>query len=147
MTLPEFCQRNSRKLRHQFVRGVRNVESIAKDEFRPFSVARRDRGFLSFPNLTQYCASKHALLAIANGLRQEVAKDGVRVLSVLPGKVATPLLEAVRKEQGEDYIPENYVQPEDVAQVVLTALMLPDNATMTDVVVAPQGEVRKAGIQ
>ena len=104
-------------------------------------------GFLSFPKLTQYCASKHALLAIANGLRQEVEKDGVRVLSVLPGKVATPLLEAVRKEQGEDYIPENYLQPKDVAQVVLTALLLPDNATMTDVIVAPQGEARKAGIQ
>ena len=35
ITLTEFYQQISRRLRHQFGRGVRNVECIAKGKFRP----------------------------------------------------------------------------------------------------------------
>ena len=45
MTLTEFYQQESRRLRHQFGRGVRDVESIAKGKFRPVSaphVRRRE---------------------------------------------------------------------------------------------------------
>ncbi len=34
MTLTEFYQQISRRLRHQFGRGVRNIEIIVKGEFR-----------------------------------------------------------------------------------------------------------------
>src|SRR6185369_10034034 len=41
--------------------------------------------------VSQYAASKHALKAIADCLRDEVNKDGVRVLSLFLGRTATPM--------------------------------------------------------
>ena len=140
----------------EFMLGINTIAPYAiTHAFLPDLIANRGHivfinsrsGFTSYPNLTHYCASKHALLAIANGLREEVEEEGVRVLSILPGKVATPMLETILGERGIDYLPENYVQPEDVAEVVLTALMLPDAASMTDVIVKPQCEARKANTQ
>ncbi|HNR31949.1 MAG TPA: SDR family oxidoreductase [Candidatus Hydrogenedentes bacterium] len=113
-------------------------------------VIRRRRGQIVFvnsraglvapPTLTQYAATKHALRAIADGLREEVSRDGVRVLSVYPGKTATPLQQRIQEAAGNKYDPSLFPQPEDVARLVVSALTLPANAEMTDVIVRPQQE-------
>jgi len=88
-------------------------------------------------NVGQYTASKHALKAIADSLRDEVNVDGLRVLSVYPGRTATPMQAAVHKMEGRDYQPERLMQPEDVATMVASALSLPRSAEVTDVMVRP----------
>lgn len=97
-------------------------------------------GIAAWPNLTQYAATKHALRAIADGLRKEVGHDGVRVLSVYPGKTATALQQFIQESAGRKYDPSLFPQPEDVARLVIAALTLPANAEMTDVIVRPQQE-------
>jgi NAD(P)-dependent dehydrogenase (short-subunit alcohol dehydrogenase family) len=47
-------------------------------------------GRMSFPHLSPYNASKHALEAIGDSLRQEMRQFGVEVAIVEPGSVATP---------------------------------------------------------
>jgi NAD(P)-dependent dehydrogenase (short-subunit alcohol dehydrogenase family) len=47
-------------------------------------------GRMSFPHLSAYNASKHALEAIGDSLRQEMRQFGVEVAIVEPGAVATP---------------------------------------------------------
>lgn len=84
-----------------------------------------------------YSASKHALRAVADGLRDEVNKKGVRVLTVFPGRTATPMQEEVHRYEGKDYDPERFLQPEDVAATVLNALALPRTAEVTDLQVRP----------
>ena len=85
----------------------------------------------------QYSATKHALKAIADTLRQEVNASGIRVLSVYPGRTASPLQESVHRHEGLAYRPELLLQPEDVASVVLAALDLSRTAEVTDVSVRP----------
>lgn len=85
----------------------------------------------------QYAATKHALKAIADSLREEVNADGVRVLSVFPGRTATPMQAAVHELEGRDYEPERFMQPEDVAAVVIHALAMPRSAEITDVTIRP----------
>jgi len=46
-------------------------------------------GKIAIPFASPYCASKHALEAISDGLRVEVAPFGVRVVLVEPGPIAT----------------------------------------------------------
>ncbi|MEK7407151.1 MAG: SDR family NAD(P)-dependent oxidoreductase [Acidobacteriota bacterium] len=46
-------------------------------------------GKVAFPWLTVYCATKYALGALGDGLRMELARDGIRVLTVCPGHVKT----------------------------------------------------------
>lgn len=92
----------------------------------------------AWPGMTQYAATKAALRVIADGLREEVNHDGVRVLTVFPGKIATPLQHRIQEAAGRRFDPGQLLQPEDVASVVLSALMMPVNAEITDIVVRPQ---------
>ncbi len=85
------------------------------------------------PDIGQYAASKHALRAIADSLREEVNPRGVRVLSVYLGRTATPMQEALYQQEGKVYHPEVFLQPEDIASVVLSALALPGTAEVTDI--------------
>jgi NADP-dependent 3-hydroxy acid dehydrogenase YdfG len=85
----------------------------------------------------QYAATQHAQRAIADSLRAEVNARGVRVLSVFPGRTATPLQATVHELEGKDYEPERLVQPSDVASVVLHALTLPRTAEITEISIRP----------
>jgi NAD(P)-dependent dehydrogenase (short-subunit alcohol dehydrogenase family) len=87
--------------------------------------------------LGQYAATKHALRAVADCLREEVNRDGVRVVSVYPGRTATPGQAAVHRAEGKPYRPEFLLQPEDVASAVLNSLMLPRTAEVTDISIRP----------
>jgi NADP-dependent 3-hydroxy acid dehydrogenase YdfG len=85
----------------------------------------------------QYAASKAALKALADSLRDEVNPDGIRVLSIFPGRTASPMQRAVHEMLGEEYQPERLLQPADVAAAVLTALCMPRSAEVTEINVRP----------
>ncbi len=115
------------------------------------SAVKRARGDIVFvnsragvtpasPGFSQYAATKYALTAVADALRQEVRADGVRVVSIYPGKVATPMLEELQQVRGRPYAPETLVQPEDVANTLAWALSMPRNTEVTDVTVQPRDE-------
>jgi NADP-dependent 3-hydroxy acid dehydrogenase YdfG len=87
--------------------------------------------------VAQYAATKHALHALADALRDEVNAAGVRVLSLYVGRTATPLQAALHVREGRPYRPERLIQPEDVASVVLHALALPPTVEMTEVTLRP----------
>jgi CDP-diacylglycerol--serine O-phosphatidyltransferase len=84
-----------------------------------------------------YAASKFALTAIADSLRDEVNDAGVRVLSVFPGRTATPMQESVFEFEQREYCGERLLQPEDVAESVVSALSLPRTAEVTDLHLRP----------
>jgi NADP-dependent 3-hydroxy acid dehydrogenase YdfG len=85
----------------------------------------------------QYGATKHALKALADSLRDEVNAQGVRVLSVYVGRTATPMQARVHAHEGRDYEPERLIQPDDVASMVLACLRLPATAEVTDLSIRP----------
>jgi len=94
-------------------------------------------GLAAAPNLSQYAATKFALKALADSLRAEVNPAGVRVLTVYPGRTATPMQAAVHEMEGKPYRPESLAQPEDVAALVIGALCLPRTAEVTELFVRP----------
>jgi NADP-dependent 3-hydroxy acid dehydrogenase YdfG len=85
----------------------------------------------------QYAASKQALKAIADSLRAEVNSLGVRVVSIYPGRTASPMQEEIYKTEGREYNPERLLQPEDVASTIISALSLPRTAEVTDINIRP----------
>lgn len=84
-----------------------------------------------------YAASKAALRALADALRDEVNPRGVRVISVFPGRTASRMQEQVRRLEGEPYHPERLMQPEDVASSIVHALALPESAELTELFLRP----------
>jgi NADP-dependent 3-hydroxy acid dehydrogenase YdfG len=93
--------------------------------------------FAPRPNVGQFAATQHALRAIADALREEINADGVRVVSVYPGRTATTRQARIHALEGKPYFPDRLLQPEDVADVVLNVLTLPRSAEVTDVRVRP----------
>jgi len=89
------------------------------------------------PEVGQYSATKHALKAIADSLREEVNPKGIRVLTVYLGRTATPMQEALYRQEGRVFHPEALLQPEDVASVVVHTLNLPPSAEVTDISIRP----------
>jgi NAD(P)-dependent dehydrogenase (short-subunit alcohol dehydrogenase family) len=84
-----------------------------------------------------YAATEAALKALADSLRDEVNRFGVRVMSIMPGTTATPRQEALFAAAGKAYRPELLLQPEDVAELACSALLLPRTAEATDLFVRP----------
>ena len=98
-------------------------------------------GLISKKDLSQYAATKHALKAFTDSLREEVNEMGIRVLSVYPGRTATPMQEKIFGWEGKDYPPDRLLQPQDVAAVVIHSLSLPRTAEVTDISIRPMGKV------
>ena len=90
-------------------------------------------GLAARAGVAQYAATKHALKALADSLREEVHGHGVRVISIYPGRTATPMQEEVCRMEGVAYDPGACLQPADVATMVLSAMTLPDGAEVKDI--------------
>lgn len=87
--------------------------------------------------ISQYSATKHALKAVADSFRAEVNADGIRVLSVYPGRTASPQQAAIHKAEGKTYSPELLMQPGDVARIIVDALKVNRTAEVTDISIRP----------
>ena len=94
-------------------------------------------GLRSPATVGQFAATQHALRAVADSLRDEVNADGIRVLSVYPGRTATPRMAALFEKEARPYRPELLMQPEDIAAMVVSALSLPRTAEVTDISMRP----------
>ena len=94
-------------------------------------------GWHAGPAWSSYAASKHALRALGESLRAEERQHGIRVSSIYPGRVATPMQEKVHRFEGKEYDPTDWIDPESVATAILTALDLPRDAEVTDLSVRP----------
>ena len=88
-------------------------------------------------NAAYYAATKHALRALADSLREEMNADGTRVTSIFPGRTATPMqADIVRGEHGA-YHPERLIQPADIAASVCAVLNLPRTVEVTELFLRP----------
>ncbi|MCD8918420.1 SDR family oxidoreductase [Staphylococcus gallinarum] len=88
-------------------------------------------GFEVTKKSTMYSATKAAVHSITQGLEKELAKTGVRVTSISPGMVDTPL-------SGEtDWGERKKLDPEDIASSVIYALQQPSHVNVNEITVRP----------
>ncbi len=83
-----------------------------------------------------YSASKFAMTALSTCVANEVAADGIRVTNVYPGEVNTPLLEQRPQPVSEEH-KQNILQPEHVAELVVSLTQLPEQVHVPELVVKP----------
>ncbi len=93
------------------------------------SVAAR----VSFPGMAAYNASKRGLLAFTETLREELRPRGVRVVALLPGATAT----AIWQQFWPDAPRGSMLSPRTVAEAVASAVALPGNANIDEIVITP----------
>lgn len=90
---------------------------------------------------TVYSGTKHAASAMAESLRREIGKDGIRVTSIEPGAVRTEftshmranIREAVAQRLGD----MEQLEPEDIAAAILYAVTQPQRVNVNILTVYP----------
>jgi len=89
-------------------------------------------------NLGAYAATKHALRALADSLRLEESTAGVRVSTIAPGQVDTPMQEQMQEQLGNEYIGTRYIRADSVARTVRFVVDAPADAQITDLSIRPR---------
>ena len=83
-----------------------------------------------------YCAAKFGLRGLAQSLRADCARSGVRVAIVHPGMVDTAFFDALWFRPGSD--DGQALAPEDVAQAVLSICEAPEGTVIDEISLSPQ---------
>lgn len=87
-------------------------------------------GLASGPGGAVYAASKFALRAFTDALREEERAAGVRVCSVHPGRTDSDMQREKVAREGLEYDARYVLEPESVAAVVRAAVDLPPGGTI-----------------
>jgi NADP-dependent 3-hydroxy acid dehydrogenase YdfG len=103
-------------------------------------------GRKTFPDHAAYVATKFAVHALSENLREEVAAAGVRVVTIAPGAVETELLSHTSDEKiKRDYeawkeSAGGALEPQVVAAAIAYAYNQPQNVTIREIVLAATGQ-------
>ena len=83
-----------------------------------------------------YNATKHAVVALTESINMEECMNGIRATSVLPGEVATPILEK-RPVPPPPEERARMLQAEDLGKTILFICSLPPRACVNEIIVSP----------
>lgn len=95
-------------------------------------------GHAVFPNSAVYCATKFAVRAISEGLRQE--SDRVRVTVISPGVVESELADTITDDTARDAMKDFRriaIEPDAIARAVAYAVEQPADVDVSEVIVRP----------
>ncbi len=104
-------------------------------------------GRIVFPAGSVYCATKHAITAFSEGLRQELSvRKNIRVTCIEPGVVATELTNTITDESLQGFV-ENAkkmeaLQAQDIANAIVYAVESPNHVNVNEILVRPTTQDR-----
>ena len=97
-----------------------------------------------YPNGNVYCASKHAVDALTNGMRMDLNSFGIKVMGIHPGLVETEFslvrFKGDTQRAGTVYKGYSPLLAQDIADIVEFALTRPPHVVLADVVVLPTAQ-------
>ncbi len=92
-----------------------------------------------YPKGNVYCASKHAVDAINQGMRLDLNGTGIKVGAINPGMVETEFSKVRFKDDDEkaEKVYQNFtpLQPEDIADIIWFAVTRPPHVNIADLTV------------
>ena len=104
-------------------------------------------GRIVFPSGSVYCATKHAITAFSEGLRQELSvRSNIRVTCIEPGAVETELLNTITDESLESFVDNTKktqrLTAKDIADAILFAIEAPQQMNVNEVLIRPTSQER-----
>ncbi|GAD31149.1 SDR family oxidoreductase [Photobacterium leiognathi] len=99
-------------------------------------------GRKTFPSHAAYCGTKFAVHAITENIREEVADDNVRFITIAPGAVETELLSHTTSDEIKAGYEEwkegmgGVIAPQDIANAISYAYNQPQNLCIREIVLA-----------
>ena len=104
-------------------------------------------GRIVFPAGSVYCATKYAVAAFSEGLRQEFSvRSNIRVTSIEPGVVATELNDTITDESLKGFVENTKkmeaLQADDIANAILYAVDSPNHVNVNEILIRPTTQER-----
>ncbi|MFN3932573.1 MAG: SDR family oxidoreductase [Brevundimonas sp.] len=101
-------------------------------------------GHKIFSGSAVYSATKYAVRAVSEGLRQEMAPHNVRVTIISPGAVKTELLDHISEKDvqqaNRDYVAQIGVPAETFARLVAFAINEPEDVGINEILFRPTAQ-------
>jgi len=95
------------------------------------------------PNIAMYSATKFAVRAFTEGLRNEVQEHDIRVTLINPGKVNTDLLESFNLSGSELPVDKGEIlKPETIAEAIYFAVTRPRGVALNELTIRPTWQER-----
>lgn len=99
-------------------------------------------GIYHYANASVYCASKAAVHAFSNALREECVEKNIKISEVMPGMVANTEFSKVRFHGDQDKADSVYkgvepLVPEDIADLIVYTANLPERVNLAESVIMP----------
>lgn len=89
----------------------------------------------AFPDWGAYCVSKAALNALSQAIAVEEKANGIRVTTIMPGAVNTPIWDTDTVDA--DFDRTIMLTPENIADSILQIVQLPSNANIEEITITP----------
>lgn len=93
------------------------------------------------PGFAVYSATKHAVLALSEGLRQEVTEYNIRTTVISPGAIATELPDSISDAAMSERLQKFYarvsIKPDAFAHAVAYAISQPDDVDINEILFRP----------
>jgi len=83
-----------------------------------------------------YATSKFGVTGMASAINAEEAENGIRVTSIFPGEINTPILDE-RPVKVPDEQKARMVHPEDIAALIVAIAQLPKHVVVPELVIKP----------
>jgi len=96
-------------------------------------------GHVVFPSAAVYCATKYAVRAISEGLRQE-SNGEIRVTNISPGAVATELPNTISDASTAENVNDLYkvaIGADAIARAIAYAIEQPDDVDVNELIIRP----------
>jgi NADP-dependent 3-hydroxy acid dehydrogenase YdfG len=103
-----------------------------------------------YPKGNVYCASKHAVLAITEGMRIDLNPYGIKVSAINPGLVETEFSKVRFKgDPKADEVYKGYkaLQAQDIADIIYFTITRPAHVNLADVLVFPTAQANSTTVK
>lgn len=94
-------------------------------------------GLISKAKTGIYSATKFALRAIADSIRQEANENGIRVMSIYLGRTSTPMQQKIIEQENRNLNLELLIQPDEIADIIVKNMIIMKSAEITEIMLRP----------
>ena len=131
ITIEDWEQQINTNLRGSFLMSQFFVPYMKRNKTGKILFVNSVAGLSPYPFASAYVASKYALRGLSSSLREELRENNIKVISVHPGAVDTPLW-----DKSESNFPrEEMLSSKDVSDMIVQAILAPNNVVCEEIII------------
>jgi len=131
ITIEDWEQQINTNLRGSFLMTQFFVPYMKKNKLGKILFVNSVAGLSPYPFASAYVASKYGLTGLSSSLREELREHNIKVISIHPGAVDTPLWD----KSESDFPRDEMLLAKDVSNTIVQAILAPNNVVCEEIII------------